>query len=193
MESVIFLLLTLFCSLLIFFLLGTPVMESLSLVITALCLNIWVPASFVFALFPWALLSFCLLFIGGRITLFHTGLQWGLKTMCIVLAQAIPAFCIPLMVLWGIYNGMLTPTEAIIIAILYAIIMEGLVHVFKLKALYDTFTETILITILLLCCPFWFTIVLLSSGVFVQTSFLRGRCSLDRVSQNASSSLLVAR
>lgn len=58
-------------------------------------------------------------------------------------ARAFPALMMPVILLFGIYSGKTTPTEAAAVAALYALLLAGLFYrALSLKALYNVFVES---------------------------------------------------
>jgi len=58
-------------------------------------------------------------------------------------ANAFPALLMPVILLFGIYGGVTTPTEAAAIAALYALLLAGLFYrALSLRALYEIFVES---------------------------------------------------
>ncbi len=70
-----------------------------------------------------------------------------LKDILRALRDATPALMVPLIVLGGIYGGFTTPTEAGVIAVVYALIVEGLIlRVLSWQNVVDVFKGTSLTT-----------------------------------------------
>jgi len=66
-----------------------------------------------------------------------------LRELPAITVQATPALLMPAILLFGIYSGMTTPTEAAAIAALYALLIAGgLYRALKLRSLYDVFVES---------------------------------------------------
>jgi tripartite ATP-independent transporter DctM subunit len=66
-----------------------------------------------------------------------------LRELPAVTVQATPALLMPAILLFGIYSGVTTPTEAAAIAALYALLIAGgLYRALKLRSLYDVFVES---------------------------------------------------
>ncbi len=66
-----------------------------------------------------------------------------LRALPRVTANAFPALLMPVILLYGIYGGVTTPTEAAAVAALYALILAGLFYrALSLKALYTIFVES---------------------------------------------------
>ncbi|TBX19140.1 TRAP transporter large permease [Nioella sediminis] len=58
-------------------------------------------------------------------------------------ANAFPALLMPVILLYGIYGGVTTPTEAAAVAALYALLLAGLFYrALSLRALYNIFVES---------------------------------------------------
>jgi len=66
-----------------------------------------------------------------------------LRELPAITVQATPALLMPAILLFGIYSGVTTPTEAAAIAALYALLIAGgLYRALKLRSLYDVFVES---------------------------------------------------
>ncbi|SEG12292.1 TRAP transporter, DctM subunit [Thalassococcus halodurans] len=60
-----------------------------------------------------------------------------------VTANAFPALLMPVILLYGIYGGVTTPTEAAAVAALYALLLSGIFYrALSLKGLYSIFVES---------------------------------------------------
>jgi TRAP-type C4-dicarboxylate transport system permease large subunit len=58
-------------------------------------------------------------------------------------ANAFPALLMPVILLYGIYGGVTTPTEAAAIAALYALLLAGLFYrALSFRGLYEIFVES---------------------------------------------------
>lgn len=72
--------------------------------------------------------------------------KFNFKDVLVALNDAKWALLIPVIILGGIYGGIFTPTEAAVVAVVYAIIIGLFVYKeLDLKGLYDSFMETIII------------------------------------------------
>jgi len=66
-----------------------------------------------------------------------------LRDLPAITVKATPALLMPAILLFGIYSGVTTPTEAAAIAALYALLIAGgLYRALKLRSLYDVFVES---------------------------------------------------
>ena len=66
-----------------------------------------------------------------------------LRELPAITVHATPALLMPAILLFGIYSGVTTPTEAAAIAALYALLIAGgLYRALKLRSLYDVFVES---------------------------------------------------
>src|SRR5699024_7158194 len=72
--------------------------------------------------------------------------KFKFKDVLIALYEAKWALLIPVIILGGIYDGIFSPTEAAVTAVVYALIIGLFVHKeLDAKALYDSFMETVII------------------------------------------------
>ena len=70
-----------------------------------------------------------------------------MKEVASTLVQALPALMVPIIVLGDIYGGLTTPTEAGVIAVVYSLIVEGLVlRTLSWQKVIDVFKGTALTT-----------------------------------------------
>ncbi len=71
----------------------------------------------------------------------------SIKDVFLALRDAMPALMVPLIVLGGIYGGFTTPTEAGVIAVVYSLIVEGLIlRTLTWRNVIDVFKGTSLTT-----------------------------------------------
>ncbi|MEH0022428.1 MAG: TRAP transporter large permease [Desulfobacter sp.] len=98
-------------------------------------------------LFVGACLMLCSYVLSRKYGYTGNGKRAPLKETLIALKDAMPALMVPLIVLGGIYGGFTTPTEAGVIAVLYSLVVEGLVlRTLNLKKVIDVFRGTSLTT-----------------------------------------------
>ncbi|MEM9205620.1 MAG: TRAP transporter large permease [Pseudomonadota bacterium] len=66
-----------------------------------------------------------------------------LRELPAITGKAFPALLMPVILLYGIYGGVTTPTEAAAVAALYALLLAGLFYrALSLKSLYQIFVES---------------------------------------------------
>ena len=76
-----------------------------------------------------------------------TGKRAPVKQVATTFKDALPALMVPIIVLGGIYGGLTTPTEAGVIAVVYSLIMEGLIlRTLSVQKVVDVFKGTALTT-----------------------------------------------
>ena len=59
-------------------------------------------------------------------------------------ARAIPTLVLPVIILGGIYGGLVTPTEAAVLSVLYALIYGFATKEIKVKVLWTVLSKTVL-------------------------------------------------
>lgn len=83
--------------------------------------------------------------------------------------QALPALCLPVVILGGIYSGITTPTEASVIAVFAALIIGMFVYrEIKLKDLYPILYKSVLSTVMIMiiiACAGLFSYLITRAGV----------------------------
>ena len=57
--------------------------------------------------------------------------------------KALPALLIPLIIMGSIYSGLTTPTEAAVVASVYAIVVSFVIYRIKIKDVYDVLKKTV--------------------------------------------------
>jgi C4-dicarboxylate transporter DctM subunit len=76
-----------------------------------------------------------------------TGKRAPVREIALTFRDALPALMVPIIVLGGIYGGLTTPTEAGVIAVVYSLIVEGLVlRTLSWQKVIDVFKGTSLTT-----------------------------------------------
>ncbi|BCS99160.1 hypothetical protein DSLASN_47920 [Desulfoluna limicola] len=98
-------------------------------------------------LFVGACLMLCSYILSKKYGFTGSGKRAPMSEVFSSLKAALPALMVPLIVLGGIYGGFTTPTEAGVIAVVYSLIMEGLIlRTLSWKKIADVFTGTALTT-----------------------------------------------
>ena len=111
--------------------LGVMIPPSVPLIIYGTTAGVSVGDLFIAGIIPGIFVGFFLMltayFISKKRGYTGTGQRATLKEFLIALRNSIHALMVPVIVLGGIYGGMTTPTEAGVIAVVYSIIVEGLI------------------------------------------------------------------
>lgn len=111
--------------------LGVMIPPSVPLIIYGTTAGVSVGDLFIAGIIPGIFVGFCLMLaayvISKRRGYTGTGQRATLKQFLIALRNSIHALMVPVIVLGGIYGGMTTPTEAGVIAVVYSIVVEGLI------------------------------------------------------------------
>ncbi len=98
-------------------------------------------------LFIGASLMVCSYILAKKYGFTGTGKRAPVKEVVVSLRDALPALMVPIIVLGGIYGGFTTPTEAGVIAVVYALIVEGLIlRTLSWQKVIDVFKGTSLTT-----------------------------------------------
>lgn len=125
---------------------GPIVPPSIPMVLYALVSNTSIGALFLAGILPGLLMAAVLMAMNGWIA-HRQGFAVEQPVPAADLPRrtlrAFPALLMPVILLWGIYGGFTTPTEAAAIAALYALLLAGLVYrALSLRALYDVLAES---------------------------------------------------
>lgn len=111
--------------------LGVMIPPSVPLIIYGTTAGVSVGDLFIAGIIPGIFVGFFLMltayFISKKRGYTGTGQRATLKEFLIALRNSIHALMVPVIVLGGIYGGMTTPTEAGVIAVVYSIVVEGLI------------------------------------------------------------------
>ena len=125
---------------------GPIIPPSIPMVLYALVSNASIGSLFLGGIVPGLLMGAVLM---GMNTLISHRRGFGneepvpLRELPAITVQATPALLMPAILLFGIYSGVTTPTEAAAIAALYALLIAGgLYRALKLRSLYDVFVES---------------------------------------------------
>ncbi|SDK30608.1 C4-dicarboxylate transporter, DctM subunit [Maridesulfovibrio ferrireducens] len=110
--------------------LGVMIPPSVPLIIYGTTAGVSVGDLFIAGVVPGVFVGVCLMICSYVISKKHgytgTGDRAGFKEIMVASKEALVALMVPLIVLGGIYGGLTTPTEAGVIAVLYAFIAEGI-------------------------------------------------------------------
>lgn len=83
--------------------------------------------------------------------------------------QALPALCLPIVILGGIYSGITTPTEASIVAVFAALVIGMFIYrEIKFRDLYSIFYKAVLSTVMIMiiiACAGLFSYLITRAGV----------------------------
>ncbi len=111
--------------------LGVMIPPSVPLIIYGTTAGVSVGDLFIAGIIPGIFVGFFLMltayFISKKRGYTGTGQRATLKEFLIALRNSVHALMVPVIVLGGIYGGMTTPTEAGVIAVVYSIVVEGLI------------------------------------------------------------------
>jgi C4-dicarboxylate transporter DctM subunit len=111
--------------------LGVMIPPSVPLIIYGTTAGVSVGDLFIAGIIPGIFVGFFLMLtayvISKKRGYTGTGQRATLKEFLIALRNSIHALMVPVIVLGGIYGGMTTPTEAGVIAVVYSIVVEGLI------------------------------------------------------------------
>ena len=131
--------------------LGVIIPPSVPLIIYGTAAGVSVGDLFIAGVIPGLFIGLCLM-ICSYLLARHYGFTGNdrrapIKEVASTLVQALPALMVPIIVLGGIYGGLTTPTEAGVIAVVYSLIVEGLVlRTLSWQKVIDVFKGTALTT-----------------------------------------------
>ncbi len=111
--------------------LGVVIPPSVPLIIYGTTAGVSVGDLFIAGIIPGLFIAACLMLCAYLLSRSYgftgTGQRAPLKELGINFLKALPAIMVPAIVLGGIYGGIMTPTEAGVVAVVYSFIMEGLI------------------------------------------------------------------
>jgi len=125
---------------------GPIIPPSIPMVLYALVSNSSIGALFLAGIVPGLVMGAVLMMMNAAISKkrgFAMETPVPLRKLPRATANAFPALLMPVILLYGIYGGVTTPTEAAAVAALYALLLAGLFYrALSLKALYYIFVES---------------------------------------------------
>ncbi len=131
--------------------LGVIIPPSVPLIIYGTTAGVSVGDLFIAGIIPGLFIGLCLMvcsyILSKRYGFTGTGIRASAKEVASTFLAALPALMVPIIVLGGIYGGLTTPTEAGVIAVVYSLIVEGLVlRTLSWQKVIDVFRGTALTT-----------------------------------------------
>ncbi|MCR9236883.1 MAG: TRAP transporter large permease [Alphaproteobacteria bacterium] len=125
---------------------GPIIPPSIPMVLYALISNSSIGALFLAGIVPGLVMGAVLMMMNAAISKkrgFAMETPVPLRKLPRATANAFPALLMPVILLYGIYGGVTTPTEAAAVAAFYALLLAGLFYrALSLKALYHIFVES---------------------------------------------------
>ncbi len=125
---------------------GPIIPPSIPMVLYALVSDVSIGALFLAGVIPGFLMGFMLMvmnFVIAHKRNFPVETDTKIKDIPMQTFRAFPALMMPVILLYGIYGGITTPTEAAAIAALYALFLAGFFYrALKIKTLYEIFVES---------------------------------------------------
>lgn len=125
--------------------LGVIIPPSIPLILYAVAANESAGDMFIAGLLPGILITISLLILAYLVAKKrgYAGIeQASTKELFVAFRKAILALLMPVVVLGGIYGGIFTPTEAAVVAVLYALIVGFIYRRFTFKSLVDAFSSS---------------------------------------------------
>lgn len=131
--------------------LGVMIPPSVPLIIYGTTAGVSVGDLFIAGVIPGVFVGICLMIcsyvLSKKYGYTGSGERASMKEIAVAFKEAIVALMVPLIVLGGIYGGLTTPTEAGVIAVVYAFIAEGIVlRTLSMKKIALIFRGTALTT-----------------------------------------------
>jgi C4-dicarboxylate transporter DctM subunit len=131
--------------------LGVIIPPSVPLIIYGTTAGVSVGDLFIAGIIPGLFIGLCLMVcsyvLSKRYGFTGTGRRAPVNEVASTFLAALPALMVPIIVLGGIYGGLTTPTEAGVIAVVYSLIVEGLVlRTLSWQKVIDVFRGTALTT-----------------------------------------------
>lgn len=125
---------------------GPIIPPSIPMVLYALVSNTSITSLFLGGIIPGLLMGVVLMGMNAWISHrrnFGRQNTTSFRELPSITVKATPALLMPAILLFGIYSGVTTPTEAAAIAALYALVISAVLYrSLKLKTLYDVFVES---------------------------------------------------
>jgi C4-dicarboxylate transporter DctM subunit len=131
--------------------LGVIIPPSVPLIIYGTTAGVSVGDLFIAGIIPGLFIGACLMvcsyILARKYGFTGTGKRAPVKEILFTFRDALPALMVPIIVLGGIYGGLTTPTEAGVIAVVYSLIVEGLIlRTLSWQKVIDVFKGTSLTT-----------------------------------------------
>ena len=131
--------------------LGVIIPPSVPLIIYGTTAGVSVGDLFIAGIIPGLFIGLCLMvcsyILARKYGFTGTGKRAPVKEILLTFRDALPALMVPIIVLGGIYGGLTTPTEAGVIAVVYSLIVEGLIlRTLSWRKVIDVFKGTSLTT-----------------------------------------------
>lgn len=134
---------------------GPIIPPSIMMVIYAIMANVSIAKMFLAGVFPGVLIGlFLMLFIYVRVI---TGAQecpsptkWSIQRLLASTKDGLLALISPIIIVWGMVAGVVTPTEAGILAIAYSIVLGFIFRTITLRNLASVVVESVLSTALIM-------------------------------------------
>ncbi len=125
---------------------GPIIPPSIPMVLYALVSNTSIGFLFLAGILPGLLMGAVLMAMNAWIAArrgFHRDAPVPLRALPAITLNAFPALLMPVILLWGIYGGVTTPTEAAAVAAAYALLLAGLFYrALSLGALYAILVDS---------------------------------------------------
>ncbi len=134
---------------------GPIIPPSIMMVIYAIMANVSIAEMFLAGVFPGILIGlFLMVFVYVRVI---TGRQacppsikWSSRRLLASVKDGVLALLSPVIIIWGMVGGVVTPTEAGILAIAYSILLGFIFGTIKLQGLVNVVVESIIATALIM-------------------------------------------
>jgi len=134
---------------------GPIIPPSIMMIIYAIMADISIARLFLAGLFPGVVIGLSLMFITYILVI--TGrwkvpppTKWSIRRVLFTLKEGILAVGSPIIILAGMVSGIVTPTEAGVLAISYAVLLGFIYRTISVKSLIPAFKESILSTALIM-------------------------------------------
>jgi len=134
---------------------GPIIPPSIMMVIYAIMANVSIAEMFLAGVVPGVLIGlFLMIFIYFRVV---TGLQtcpppikWSMRRLVSSIKDGVLALLSPVIIVWGMVGGMVTPTEAGILAIVYSILLGFIFRTIRLHSFVSVVVESVISTALIM-------------------------------------------
>jgi tripartite ATP-independent transporter DctM subunit len=134
---------------------GTIIPPSVMMIIYAIIANVSIAEMFLAGVLPGILIGlFLMAFIYYRVT---TGkqvcpppLKWSMRRLLGSIKDGLFALLAPAIIIWGMVGGVVTPTEAGILAAVYSLILGFIFRTIRLRVLVSIIHESVIATALIM-------------------------------------------
>lgn len=128
--------------------LGPIIPPSANMVVYGAAMGLSVSKMFIGGVLPGIMMAIALclvnVYLAAKYKFAKSDVRYPKKEVLRRTARAIPTLVLPVIILGGIYGGLVTPTEAAVLSVLYALIYGFATKEIKVKVLWTVLSKTVL-------------------------------------------------